>query len=185
MLQTMALSFICSKCSPRMMSLLPVAVTMMSHSFTASTMRFTSYPSIAACKAQIGSISVTMTRQPALRSESAVPLPTSPYPATTATFPAIMMSVARRIASTADSLHPYLLSNFDFVTESLTLIAGIGNVPAFIRSYRRKTPVVVSSERPLMPAPSSGYSSRTMLVKSPPSSKIIFNCLRSSPKNSV
>ena len=154
MLHTMALSFIASKCSPRMMSLLPVAVQMMSDSTTASAIRFTSYPSIAACSAQIGSISVTITRQPALRNDSAEPLPTSPYPATTATLPAIITSVARRMASTADSRHPYLLSNFDLVTLSLTLIAGMGNVPAFMRSYKRSTPVVVSSLKPLMPSAS-------------------------------
>ena len=34
------------------------------------------------------------------------PLPTSPKPATTATFPANMMSVARLIPSTSDSRHP-------------------------------------------------------------------------------
>ena len=49
-------------------------------------------------------------------------------------FPANIKSVARRIASTADSLQPYLLSNFDLVTESFTLIAGIGNVPFFTLS---------------------------------------------------
>ena len=36
------------------------------------------------------------------------------------------MSVALLTASTALSLHPYLLSNFDLVTESLILIAGMG-----------------------------------------------------------
>jgi hypothetical protein len=34
------------------------------------------------------------------------------------------MSVALLIQSAKDSLHPYKLSNFDLVTESLTLIAG-------------------------------------------------------------
>ena len=43
-----------------------------------------------------------------------------------------------------------MLSNFDFVTESLTLIAGKSSVPAFIISYRRCTPVVVSSVTPLI-----------------------------------
>ena len=50
-------------------------------------------------------------------------------PQTTATLPAIMVSVARRIPSTRDSLQPYLLSNLDLVTESLTLIAGKGSRP--------------------------------------------------------
>jgi hypothetical protein len=61
------------------------------------------------------------------------------------------MSVARRIASTRLSLQPYLLSNFDLVTESLMLMAGSGRVPLATRSYRRCTPVVVSSEIPRMP----------------------------------
>src|SRR5690606_14751881 len=98
---------------------------------------FTSYPSIAACRAHIGSISVTVTIDPAPRKDAAVPLPTSPYPQTTTRFPANIKSVARRIASTADSLHPYLLSNLDLVTESFTLIAGIGKVPFLTRSYKR------------------------------------------------
>ena len=132
------------------MSLFPVVVTMISPSTQASVIFFTSKPSIAACNAQIGSISVTITRAPAPLNEAAEPLPTSPYPATTATFPAIITSVARRIASTKDSLQPYLLSNFDLVTESLIFIAGSASVPFSIRSYKRCTPVVVSSERPLI-----------------------------------
>ena len=48
-----------------------------------------------------------------------------------------MTSVERRMASTKDSLQPYLLSNFDLVTESFTLIAGMVNVPFLTRSYRR------------------------------------------------
>jgi len=47
---------------------------------------------------------------------------------------------------------PYLLSNFDLVTESLTLIAGNSSVPALANSYSRCTPVVVSSETPRMPS---------------------------------
>ena len=97
----------------------------------------TSNPSMAACNAQIGSISVIVTILPAPLNDAAVPLPTSPYPQTTIRLPANMISVARRTASTALSLHPYLLSNLLFVTESLTLIAGIDNVPFFIRSYKR------------------------------------------------
>src|SRR6266542_2778418 len=41
-----------------------------------------------------------------------------------------------------------MLSNLLFVTESLTLIAGNSSVPAFIISYSRCTPVVVSSLTP-------------------------------------
>src|SRR3954453_16731791 len=48
---------------------------------------------------------------------------------------------------------PYLLSNFDLVTESLTLIAGNSSTPALCISYSRCTPVVVSSVTPLIPAP--------------------------------
>ena len=47
------------------------------------------------------------------------------------------------------------------------------------------TNVVVSSEMPLMPAASSGYLSSTTLVRSPPSSRIMFNGFRSSPKKRV
>src|SRR5690606_7717733 len=126
-----------------------------------------------------------ITLAPAPRKEAADPFPTSPYPATTATLPAIITSVALLIASTNDSLQPYLLSNFDLVTESLTLIAGMGKVPFFILSYSLSTPVVVSSEMPLMPDTSSGYLSNIILVRSPPSSRIILRGLRSSPKNSV
>ena len=116
----------------------------------------TSNPSIAACNAQIGSISVTITLAPAPFKLAADPFPTSPYPQTTATFPAIITSVARLIASTNDSLQPYLLSNLDLVTESFTLIAGITKVPFLTLSYNLRTPVVVSSERPLMSFVNSG-----------------------------
>jgi hypothetical protein len=99
--------------------------------------------------------------------------------------PAIIISVALLIASTHDSLHPYLLSNFDLVTESLTFIAGKVKVPFSTLSYNLCTPVVVSSERPFIFGTSSGNLSRTMLVKSPPSSKIIFNGFPSSKAVSV
>src|SRR6266516_2783165 len=58
-------------------------------------------------------------------------------------------SVARLIPSTSECLQPYLLSNLDLVTESLTLIAGNFSVPAAAISYSRCTPVVVSSVTPL------------------------------------
>src|SRR6516162_4755277 len=45
---------------------------------------------------------------------------------------------------------PYLLSNLDLVTESLTLIAGNFSEPALAISYSRCTPVVVSSVTPLI-----------------------------------
>ena len=85
------------------MSLLPVAVTTILASLIAFSIFFTSNPSIAAWSAQIGSISVTITLHPAPLRDAADPFPTSPYPATTATLPAIMMSVALLIASTQDS----------------------------------------------------------------------------------
>src|SRR6266567_491104 len=52
--------------------------------------------------------------------------------------------------STSECRQPYLLSNFDLVTESLTLIAGNLSVPAAAISYSRCTPVVVSSVTPMI-----------------------------------
>src|SRR6266567_2736663 len=104
---------------------------------------------MAACRAQIGSISVTTTRAPWPRRLSAQPLPTSPYPQTTATLPPMRTSVARLMPSTRECRQPYLLSNLDLVTESLTLIAANCSVPALAISYSLCTPVVVSSVTPL------------------------------------
>ena len=87
-------------------------------------------PSIAACSAQIGSISVTTTRAPWPRSVSAEPLPTSPYPQTTASLPPSITSVARFRPSTSECRMPYLLSNLLLVTASLTLIAGKSSSPS-------------------------------------------------------
>ena len=78
MLQTIAWSRIRSMCSRVMMSQLPVQVTKMLPSASALSTVFTSKPSMAACRAQIGSISVTITRAPYERIERAQPLPTSP-----------------------------------------------------------------------------------------------------------
>ena len=64
--------------STMMMSLLPVAVMKMSAVPTTSSSVTTWKPSMAACSAQIGSTSVTTTRAPWPRSDSAQPLPTSP-----------------------------------------------------------------------------------------------------------
>src|ERR1700730_15522166 len=66
----------------------------------------------------------------------------------TAILPATITSVARLMPSTSDSRQPYRLSNFDFVTESFTLIAGTSSVPFSSILYSRWTPVVVSSETP-------------------------------------
>merc|ERR1719261_2003891 len=131
-----------------MISLLPVVVMKMSHSPTTSSSGETWEPSIAACNAQIGSISETMTRPPAAFKEAAEPLPTSPEPATQQVLPAIMTSVALMIPSGKECLQPYKLSNLHLVTESLTLIAGNNNSPCFCISYNLLTPVVVSSETP-------------------------------------
>ncbi len=64
MLQTMACVFIASMWARVMTSTLPVVVTKMSPIFAASSMVTTWKPSIAACSALIGSISVTSTRAP-------------------------------------------------------------------------------------------------------------------------
>merc|ERR1739844_204429 len=44
---------------------------------------------------------------------------------------------------------PYTLSNFDLVTQSLTLMAGKSNSPFAAISFKRCTPVFVSSLTPL------------------------------------
>ena len=77
---------------------------------------------------------MTITRAPWPRSDSAQPLPTSPYPQITATLPPISTSVPRLMPSTSEWRQPYLLSNFDLVTESLTLMAGKSSVPASVIS---------------------------------------------------
>ena len=59
--------------------------------------------------------------------------------------------MARLMPSISEWRQPYLLSNFDLVTASLTLMAGNSSSPACSISSRRWTPVVVSSETPLMP----------------------------------
>ena len=59
-------------------------------------------------------------------------------------------SVPRLMPSMSEWRQPYLLSNLDLVTESLTLIAGNSSVPALAISYSRCTPVVVSSVTPMM-----------------------------------
>ena len=86
----------------------------------------TSNPSIAACNAHIGSISVTITLAPAPCNEAADPFPTSPYPANYGYLSGHhCICCSSELHLPQDSLHPYLLSNLDLVTESFTLIAGI------------------------------------------------------------
>mmetsp|Transcript_13946 Transcript_13946/g.52301 ORF Transcript_13946/g.52301 Transcript_13946/m.52301 type:complete len:207 (+) Transcript_13946:542-1162(+) len=148
MLPTIALFFILAMCSTMMMSLLPVVVMKISAVLTQSSMGATWNPSMAACRAQMGSISETMTRAPAAFMACAEPLPTSPKPATNTVLDAIITSVARMIPSGREWRQPYRLSNLHLVTESLTLIAGNRSSPAFCISYNRFTPVVVSSETP-------------------------------------
>ena len=55
----------------------------------------------------------------------------------------------RLMPSISECRQPYLLSNLDLVTESLTLMAGNSSAPARAISYSRCTPVVVSSVTPL------------------------------------
>src|SRR6218665_2475770 len=152
MLQTMAWSFIASICSWRITSLLPVQVTKMSALSAAYSMVTTLYPSIAACSALMGSISATQPGADKARRAWAEPLPTSPEPATTATLPAIITSVARLMPSTRDSRQPYRLSNLLLVTESFTLNARNSSEPFALISFRRCTPVVVSSVTPMISA---------------------------------
>merc|ERR1719414_1647032 len=131
-----------------MMSLFPVAVMKMSQVERTSSFRTTGIPSMQACRAQIGSTSATFTRHPADFKANAHPFPTSPYPKTRASLPASMTSVARIKPSGRECLHPYKLSNFDFVTASLTLMAGKRSLFCCAIAYNRWTPVVVSSETP-------------------------------------
>merc|ERR1719324_2209322 len=98
-------------------------------------------PSMAAWSAQMGSHSVTVVTQPAAFMAKAQ---------ITTRLPASMTSVARQMPSGSECLQPYRLSNLDLVTESLTLIAGKSSSPFFSITYRRCTPVVVSSDTPNM-----------------------------------
>merc|ERR1719203_2447246 len=78
----------------------------------------------------------------------AQPLPTSPWPQISARLPPIITSVARMMPSGSECRHPYTLSNFDFVTQSFTLIAGKRSSPLAAISFNLCTPVVVSSLTP-------------------------------------
>merc|ERR1719420_14617 len=59
-----------------------------------------------------------------------------------------MTSVALMIESGSECRQPYTLSNFDLVTQSFTLIAGNKSSPLAAISFKRCTPVVVSSLTP-------------------------------------
>ncbi len=107
MLQTMARSFISRMWSMVMTSTLPVAVTKMSARGAASSM----VVDLVAFHRRLQradriDLGRPCTRQPALRSDAAEPLPTSPKPQTIATLPAIITSVPRRMPSTSDSRQP-------------------------------------------------------------------------------
>merc|ERR1719253_2137334 len=150
-LPTMQLFFILDMCSSVMMSLLPVVVmTMSTPAAMPSSMVHTMKPSMHACSAQIGSISVTYVTADAAFIDWAEPLPTSPKPQMSAFLPASMTSVARMMPSGSEWRQPYTLSNFDLVTQSFTLIAGKSSVPLSAIEISRCTPVVVSSDTPTM-----------------------------------
>lgn len=89
-----------------MISLFPVAVTKTSINETTYSILTTSYPSIHAYNAQIGSTSVTYTLAFDAFIEAAHPLPTSPYPNTNTFLPAIITSVALFKPSGKECLHP-------------------------------------------------------------------------------
>merc|ERR1712113_1041084 len=148
MFPTMALFFIFFMCSKVMILKFPVVVVKISISPTTDSKVTTWNPSMQACKAQIGSISVINTRAPAPRMANAQPFPTSPYPQMSARLPPIITSVARMMPSGKECLQPYTLSNLDFVTQSFTLIAGNNNSPLAAISFNLWTPVVVSSLTP-------------------------------------
>src|SRR5450830_492062 len=98
----------------------------------------------------MGPISVTHTWADRARRAWALPVPTSPEPAAQATLPAIITSVARLMPATSDSRQPYRLSSLLLVTESFTLMARNIRLPLADISFRRCTPVVVSSVTPMM-----------------------------------
>ena len=60
-------------------------------------------------------------------------------------------------------------------------MAGARRVPAFSMSYRRCTPVVVSSDRPRTPSIRAGNFPCMTAVRSPPSSRIMFGRQPSGP----
>merc|ERR1719321_1366412 len=128
---------------------LPVDEMKISISPTTDSKAATWKPSMQACNAQMGSHSVTKTRAPQPRMAWARPLPTSPKPQIKARLPPIITSVARIMESGKEWRQPYTLSNLDFVTQSLTLMAGKRSSPLPAISFNRSTPVVVSSLTPL------------------------------------
>mmetsp|Transcript_108615 Transcript_108615/g.302871 ORF Transcript_108615/g.302871 Transcript_108615/m.302871 type:complete len:270 (-) Transcript_108615:3-812(-) len=74
-----------------------------------------------------------------------------------------------------ECLHPYTLSNLDFVTQSFTLIAGKRSSPFAAISFSRCTPVVVSSLTPLHLAAIRVYLVLSAGMESFSSCKITLN----------
>ena len=74
----MAPSFMLTKCSPRMMSFMPVAVTKMSPTLAASSIVITRMPSSVALRAAVGLTSVTITFAPMPLARIATPRPQWP-----------------------------------------------------------------------------------------------------------
>src|ERR1700759_3382611 len=69
---------------------------------------------------------------------------------------------------------PYLLSHLDFVTESLTLMAGNSSAPSRDISYSRWTPVVVSSVTPMISWPTLVHRSGLLASDSRSRSSMTF-----------
>ena len=131
-------------------------------------------PCIRASNALVGSISVTTTSAPNPFARSATPLPQYPKPATTTTFPATKVLVARKIASNVDCPVPYRLSNMCFVSVSFTAIIGNFKAPSFAIWLNLITPVVVSSQPASTPSINSVLDVCITFTKSQPSSNT--NC---------
>src|ERR1700728_3269590 len=89
-------------------------------------------------------------------------------------------SVPRLMPSMSECLQPYLLSNLDLVTESLTLIAGNSSVPARDISYSRCTPVVVSSVTPMRSSPTLVHRPGVLASDSRSRSRMTFHSSGSS-----
>src|SRR6201995_5976038 len=82
--------------------------------------------------------------------------------------------------STSEWRQPYLLSNLDLVTESLTLIAGNSSASSRAISYSRCTPVVVSSVTPMMDWPTFVHLSGLLASDSRSRSRMTFHSSGSS-----
>ena len=111
---------------------------------------------MSASSARTGSTSVTMTWAPRPRARSAIPLPHGPKPATTTTFPASSVLVARRIPSITDCPVPQKLSNMRLVRDASAATIGNASVPSAAIRRSLATPVVVDSQPPRTPAQQLG-----------------------------